>query len=48
MPPAVSRHTSWRYFNPRGRERAAAGDYVNGFQLVPVNWRMKRPQMPVL
>jgi hypothetical protein len=37
---AVSRHASWGYFDPGegAGGSAARGDYVNGFQLVPVNW----------
>jgi hypothetical protein len=39
---AVSRHASWGYFDPgSGAGGAGArGDYVNGYQLVPVNWGM--------
>jgi hypothetical protein len=37
---ALSRHTSWGYFDPgEGVSGASAhGDYLNGYQLVPVNW----------
>jgi hypothetical protein len=37
---ALSRHASWGYFDPgAGAPSAgASGDYVNGYQLVPVNW----------
>jgi hypothetical protein len=37
---ALSRHASWGYFDPgSGVPGAGArGDYVNGYQLVPVNW----------
>lgn len=39
---AISRHASWGYFDPgEGTSGASArGDYRNGFQLVPVNWRI--------
>jgi len=37
---AVSQHASWGYFDPgAGVSGASArGDYINGFQLPPVNW----------
>jgi hypothetical protein len=37
---AVSQHASWGYFDPGpGVSGASAhGDYLNGYQLVPVNW----------
>ena len=37
---ALSRHASWGYFDPGAGAPAAgaSGDYVNGYQLVPVNW----------
>jgi hypothetical protein len=37
---ALSRHASWGYFDPGEgvSGRAARGDYVNGYQLPPVNW----------
>ena len=37
---ALSRHASWGYFDPgAGAGGAAArGDYLNGYQLVPVDW----------
>ena len=37
---ALSRHVSWGYFDPGGGAggRAAFGDYVEGYQNVPVNW----------
>ena len=37
---ALSRHASWGYFDPGegAGGSAARGDYLNGFQLVPVNW----------
>lgn len=39
---AISRHASWGYFDPgSGAGGAGArGDYVNGYQLVPVNWKL--------
>ncbi len=43
---AVGRHASWGYFDPGAgvSGRAAAGDYVDGYQLVPVNWRINTPR----
>jgi len=37
---ALSRHASWGYFDPGSGAggAGASGDYVNGYQLVPVNW----------
>jgi hypothetical protein len=37
---AISRHVSWGYFDPGAGVigAGASGDYVNGYQLVPVNW----------
>jgi hypothetical protein len=37
---ALSRHASWGYFDPGAgvSGASASGDYVNGYQLVPVNW----------
>jgi hypothetical protein len=37
---AISRHASWGYFDPGAGAggAGAGGDYVNGYQLVPVNW----------
>jgi hypothetical protein len=37
---AISRHVSWGYFDPGAGiiGAGASGDYVNGYQLVPVNW----------
>jgi hypothetical protein len=37
---ALSRHASWGYFDPGGGAggHAARGDYVDGYQLPPVNW----------
>jgi hypothetical protein len=37
---ALSRHASWGYFDPGAGAggAGASGDYVNGYQLVPVNW----------
>src|SRR5258708_10788893 len=39
---ALSRHVSWGYFDPGAGVigAGASGDYVNGYQLVPVNWRI--------
>jgi len=39
---ALSRHVSWGYFDPGAGviSAGASGDYVNGYQLVPVNWRI--------
>jgi hypothetical protein len=39
-PGAISRHVSWEYFDPGAGVigAGASGDYVNGYQLVPVNW----------
>jgi len=43
---AVSQHASWGYFDPGAGAggSAAGGDYVNGFQLVPVNWGVNAPR----
>jgi hypothetical protein len=43
---AVSRHASWGFFDPgEGVSGAAArGDYVDGYQLVPVNWGINTPR----
>ena len=43
---AVSRHASWGFFDPgSGAGGAAArGNYVDGFQLVPVNWTINTPR----
>jgi hypothetical protein len=37
---ALSRHASWGYFDPGDgvSGKAARGDYINGYQLPPVNW----------
>lgn len=39
---AIRRHASWGYFDPGAGVigAGASGDYVNGYQLVPVNWRI--------
>jgi hypothetical protein len=39
---AISRHASWGFFDPGEgvSGRAATGNYVDGYQLVPVNWRI--------
>jgi hypothetical protein len=39
---AISRHVSWGYFDPGAGVigAGASGDYVNGYQLVPVNWEI--------
>jgi hypothetical protein len=43
---ALSRHASWGYFDPgSGVSGASAhGNYVDGFQLVPVNWAINTPR----
>jgi hypothetical protein len=43
---AISRHASWGYFDPGEgvSGRAAAGNYVDGYQLVPVNWGINTPR----
>ena len=43
---ALSRHASWGYFDPGpGAGGAPArGNYVDGFQLVPVNWSINTPR----
>jgi hypothetical protein len=39
---ALSRHASWGYFDPGAGAggAGASGDYINGYQLVPVNWQI--------
>jgi hypothetical protein len=39
---ALSRYASWGYFDPGegAGGRSARGNYVDGFQNVPVNWRI--------
>jgi hypothetical protein len=39
---ALGRHASWGYFDPGegAGGTPTAGDYVNGYQLVPVNWQI--------
>jgi hypothetical protein len=39
---ALGAHASWGYFDPGAGAggAGAAGDYVHGYQLVPVNWRI--------
>jgi hypothetical protein len=43
---ALNRHASWGYFDPgSGVSGASArGNYVDGFQLVPVNWGINTPR----
>jgi hypothetical protein len=43
---ALSRHASWGLFDPgSGAGGAGArGNYVDGFQLVPVNWQINTPR----
>ena len=43
---AIGAYASWGYFDPgAGAGGAAArGDYVNGYQLVPVNWGINTPR----
>ncbi len=43
---ALSRFTSWGYFDPGqgAGGGAAAGDYAEGFQNVPVNWTINTPR----
>jgi hypothetical protein len=43
---ALSRHASWGFFDPgEGVSGASArGNYVDGFQLVPVNWTINTPR----
>jgi len=43
---ALSRHASWGYFDPGAGAggAGAAGDYINGYQLVPVNWAINTPR----
>jgi hypothetical protein len=43
---AIGRGASWGYFDPgAGAGGAGArGDYVNGYQLVPVNWTINTPR----
>jgi len=43
---ALRRHASWGFFDPGpGAGGAGArGDYVDGYQLVPVNWQLNTPR----
>ncbi len=43
---AVSRHASWGFFDPGDGSPGSPGrgDYVNGYQLVPVNWQITTPR----
>jgi hypothetical protein len=43
---AIERHASWGYFDPGdGAGGAGArGNYVDGYQLVPVNWAINTPR----
>lgn len=43
---ALSRHASWGFFDPgSGAGGAGArGNYLDGFQLVPVNWQINTPR----
>jgi hypothetical protein len=43
---ALDHYASWGYFDPGAGAggAGAAGDYVNGYQLVPVNWTMSTPR----
>jgi hypothetical protein len=43
---ALSRHASWGYFDPGSGVGGigARGNYVDGFQLVPVNWQINTPR----
>jgi hypothetical protein len=43
---AISQHASWGFFDPGlGVSGASAhGDYVDGYQLVPVNWSINTPR----
>ncbi len=43
---ALGKHASWGYFDPGEgvSGRAAAGNYVDGYQLVPVNWGINTPR----
>jgi hypothetical protein len=43
---AVGRHASWGLFDPGEgvSGRSATGNYVDGYQLVPVNWSINTPR----
>jgi hypothetical protein len=43
---AISRHASWGFFDPGEgvSGRSATGNYVDGYQLVPVNWDINTPR----
>ena len=43
---ALSRYASWGYFDPGegAGGKAAFGDYVEGYQNIPVNWGMNTPR----
>ena len=43
---ALSRYASWGFFDPGegAGGKAAFGDYIEGYQNVPVNWGMNTPR----
>ena len=43
---ALSRHASWGFFDPGDGAggTSARGDYIHGYQLVPVNWTINTPR----
>ena len=46
MAAAIGRHASWGFFDPGEgvSGRSATSNYVDGYQLVPVNWAINTPR----